>query len=129
MGNPLDKAKKYSLNRTEVTILFYVTAWFSGVTFDIHGNKCSIASAHEPTLRQLCEEEWESGFDKAHDCLTERGLFKTEKRDENVYIAGRRCAWAPKGNCMTIIEDIFSQEEQLYPVVGSRRTYAAPNLP
>ncbi len=110
-----DKAQTYGLGRNELVILFYVTAWFNGKSFPIHDRKTSIGSDFEPTLRQLCGDDWKPEFDQAHERLIKRGFFKSEDRDENVYIAGRRCRWAPTETCMQVIEHIFSDEEQLYP--------------
>lgn len=110
-----EKAKTYGLERPEIVILFYVTAWFNGKTVRVHDHPVSIASAYEPTLRQLCSDDWEPGFEKSHQRLIERGLFKSQDRDENIYIAGRRCRWSPTENCMQIIEHVFSDEERLYP--------------
>ncbi|MUW13269.1 hypothetical protein GJ633_00360 [Halorubrum sp. CBA1125] len=113
--DPFDKAQTYNLSRAEVIILFKVAAWFNGMTFEVHDHQCSISTDYEPTLRQLCGEHWEPGFDEAHDRLIQRELFKSENRGENVYIAGRRCRWAPTENCMQIIEHIFSDQEKIYP--------------
>ena len=112
---PAEKAKKYGLTYTETNILFWVTVWFNGTTWKIHGSKAYIGSAYEPTLRVLCFKNWEPDFDQAHEQLIERGLFKSERRDDNIHVAGRRCRWLPTENCMQIIEDIFSDDEQLYP--------------
>lgn len=113
--SPFEKAQTYGLKPPEVVILFYVTAWFNGKTVSVHGRPESIATAYEPSLRQLCSDEWKPHFDQAHERLIKRGLFKSQNRRENVYIAGRRCRWAPTENCMQIIEHIFSEEKQLYP--------------
>lgn len=112
---PFEKAQTYGLEPADVYILSHVTAWFNGKKYRIHDRPISIATEYEPTLRQLCGDDWKSSFDEAHERLIERGLFKSEKRDENVYVAGRRCRWAPTENCMQIIERIFSDQEQIYP--------------
>jgi len=98
-----------------VRILFKVGAWFNGKPFRVHDRLISIATDHEPTLRQLCGDTWEPEYDEAHERLIDRGFFKTEERGENVYIAGRRCRWVPTSNCMKVIEYIFDDQEQLYP--------------
>jgi len=110
-----EKAKTYGLQRNEVIPLFFVAAWFNGVARSVHDRPISIATEYEPTLRQLCGDDWEPSFDQAHERLIERGLFKSQTRDEDVYIAGRRCQWAPTQNCMQIIEHIFSDQDQIYP--------------
>ncbi len=112
---PPQRAKKYGLTLPEVEILFRVAAWFNGLVLENHGSRCSIATEYEPTLRQLCGDGWESNWEEAHGKLIDRGLFKTEKREEDIYIAGRRCHWVPTENCMRIIEDIFFDQEQIYP--------------
>jgi hypothetical protein len=117
MGNRsvFDKGKAYGLEPPEVRILFKVAAWFNGFRFTVHDRKRSIASAHEPPLRQLFDDRWDPQFDEAHERLIQRGLFKSQDRDENVYIAGRRCRYAPTQNCLKIIEQLFSDHEKLYP--------------
>lgn len=113
--SPFEKGQTYGLTPPEVRILFKVTAWFNGLTFKVHDRPYSIATEYEPTLRQLCGESWEPDWDDAHDRLTDRGLFKSEKRGENSYIAGRRCQWAPTQNCLQIIEQIYTDQEKIYP--------------
>ena len=113
--SPFEKAKTYGLKRPEVLILYYVTGWFNGMTVTVHDRTISIATTYEPTLRQLCSDDWEPSFDEAHERLIECGIFKSQSRGDNTYIAGRRCRWAPTQDCMQIIEDIFSEEEQLFP--------------
>ena len=113
--SPYQKAKTYGLERPDVIILFYVAAWFCGKQRTVHDSPLTIATAYEPTLRQLVGDDWEPHFDEAHDRLIERGLFKSKERDENTYIAGRRCRWAPTQDCLQVIEHIFSEEEKLYP--------------
>ena len=113
--SPLSKAKTYGIERPGVKILFYVAAWFNGKTVAVHGSRASIATDYEPPLRQLMGDDWEPHFDQGHERLIERGLFKSQSRGENTYIAGRRCRWAPTQDCLQVIEHIFSEEEQLYP--------------
>lgn len=112
---PVEKAQTYGLEPSDVGILYYATAWFNGKTVSVHDRPVSIADAFEPSLRQLLGDDWEPHFDQAHERLIKRGLFKTQSRDENVYIAGRRCQWAPTQDCMQIIEHIFSEVEKLHP--------------
>ena len=117
MGNqsPFEKAETYGLTQPEVIILYNVAGWFNGTKFDVHDQKYSIGTEYEPTLRQLTGDQWEPDWDEEHERLIQRGLFKSENRDENIYLAGRRCNWAPTENCMQIIEDIFADREELYP--------------
>ncbi|AUX08300.1 hypothetical protein AArcSl_0650 [Halalkaliarchaeum desulfuricum] len=112
---PFDKAKTYGITKPQARILFRVAAWFNGVSYTVHGQLRSIASGYEPTLRELCGENWEPDWSDEHQQLTERGFFKSAKRGENVYLAGRRCAWLPSQTCMEVIEHIFSNQDQIYP--------------
>lgn len=113
--SPFERGKTYGLTKPEVHILFKVAAWFNGLTFQIHDHPCSIATDHEPTVRQLCGDSWKADWDVAHNRLIDRGLFKSEERGENIYIAGRRCEWAPTQNALQVIEHIFDEEEKIYP--------------
>jgi len=117
MGNqsPYDRAKTYGLNQTEVRILYKITAWFNGFTLRIHDSPRTIATDYEPTLEELCGDLWESGWGDAQARLTDRGFFKDEDRGEDIYVAGRRCHWVPTKNCLKIIEQIFPNQEQVYP--------------
>lgn len=113
---PYEKAKNwYNLNTEHVQILYFVAAWFNGLTFEIHDRPVSIASEWEPTLRQLCNTEWGAEYDRAHEQMTKGKLFKSESEGQDVYIAGRRCNWIPTTTCMDVIEDLFSQMGQLHP--------------
>lgn len=105
------------LRRAHVRILHAVAGWFNGFRFDVHGGKRSVGTHHEPTLRQLClaGNRWGDGYEQVHHSMIDRGLFKSEGRDENVYIAGRRCEWLPTKLCMRIIEQVFKYEDGLYP--------------
>jgi hypothetical protein len=110
-----DKGKAYDLTVEEVIILSKVAAWFNGLTLQLHGDPVSIGNEYEPTLRQLCKDVWGDGYNAAHERLINRGLFKSADRGEDIYIAGRRCRWVPTEKCMEVIEDIFSETENLYP--------------
>ena len=57
------------------------------------------------------EPEWED----AHKQLIDRGFFKSESRDENVYIAGQRCRWSPTERFFEVVKHLFADWEQLYP--------------
>jgi len=130
MGNRsvFDKGKAYGLEPPEVRILFKVAAWFNGFRFTVHDRKRSIASAHEPPLRQLFDDRWDPQFDEAHERLIQRGLFKSQDRDENVYIAGRRCRYAPTQNCLKIIEQLLQRPREALPRLGRRRTHSSSNV-
>ncbi len=114
--SPFERAERIGLSRKEVHILYCVAAWFSGKIFEVESRR-SIATHHEPTLRQLCAaaDLWGDGYDQVLQGMIDRGLFKTESRNENIYIAGRRCDWLPTQNCMKIIESVFRYEDNLYP--------------
>lgn len=112
---PVEKAQTCGLTEDAVSILFYITGWFNGKAVTVHDKSVTIAIEHEPTLQQLIGDDWKPHYDEVHEHLTDRGLFKSEGREEDVYIAGRRCRWVPTQECMQIIEHIFSGEDLLYP--------------
>lgn len=112
---PVDRANRYGLKKPAVILLFYVTAWFNNKSIAVHDRTAMVATDYEPTLRQLCGDDWKPAFDDVHDHLIDRGLFKSADRDEDVYVAGQRCRWVPTEDCLQIIEYIFKDEEQLYP--------------
>lgn len=109
-------ADKYSLRETETQILFCVAAWFSGFAFEIQERPYHIGRDPEPTLRQLCEsnEMWGRQSERAHQAMIEGGLFKSPKRAESTYLAGRRCKWLPTDEGLTLIEDLFEDHEPIY---------------
>lgn len=41
------------------------------MTVTVHDRTISIATTYEPTLRQLCSDDWEPSFDEAHERLIE----------------------------------------------------------
>ncbi|MFC6952869.1 hypothetical protein [Halorubellus litoreus] len=110
-------ADKYSLGTTEKQILFSVTGWFNAYSVDIQGRTHHIGRDPEPTLRELCSsiELWSPQSERAHQAMIEAGLFKSPKRDEKVYIAGRRCKWLPTEDCLTVIENLFKNHDDVYP--------------
>lgn len=110
-----EKAEMFDLTREQVIILFYITAWFNLHTREIRGKEVSIASAKEPTLRQLCGDDWEPGFDAHHEQLVQRGLLREDTGDGNVYVGGNRCEWLPTRDGMTVIEELFKHRDDIYP--------------
>lgn len=113
--SPFDRGKQFGLYREQVVILFYVTAWFNSKTLTLNEQRVTIGSAYEPTVRQLCGDDWEPAFDQAHEDLISSGFLKSKERDEDLYIAGRRCRWLPTEKGMKVIDHIFKHEERLYP--------------
>lgn len=112
---PYEKAEFFNLNATQVKILYRVAAWFNRKPFEIHGEKVSIGSSYEPTLRQLCGDLWEPEWQQYHQELINRELFKSPDRNENIHVGGQRCDWLPTEDCLQVIESIFDEEESLYP--------------
>jgi len=110
-----DKAKTYNLTRGQVILLYRVAYWFNGHPLEFLNRHRSIGSAYEPTLRQLCGNVWEPEYDVEHEKLIERGFFKSDSRDEDIYVAGRPCRWLPTTKSMQVIQHIFSDETDLYP--------------
>jgi len=113
---PIEKAKKYGIDEPGVNLLLCVGGWFNGFTFEVENRNVSIGRAYEPSLRQLTVDQgvWFDQSPNAHEAMVRSGLFKSDERNEDCYIAGRRCDWLPTQNCLTIIEDIFSESEGLY---------------
>lgn len=112
---PLKRANRYSLEKPAVYILFHVAGWFNNMPVEVHDRTVRLATSYEPTLRQLLGDTWQPHYDNVHEQLIERELFKSKDRGEDVYIAGRRCRWAPTENAMQIIENIFHDDDRLYP--------------
>jgi len=112
---PWERAKRYGLEKPAVVILFYVTVWFNDHTRVIHDRPARISTDYEPTLRQLCGDDWQPGYDDVHERLIDRGLLKSDARDEDIRIAGRRCRWTPTDDAFEIIEYLFHDEEDIHP--------------
>lgn len=109
------KAQQFGLPREQVVILLRITQWFNRRVFEINGSKISIASAHEPTLRQLCGDEWDPSFNDHHEALIQRGLLKADSGGASIYIAGQRCKWLPTRDGMQVIEHLFCHLDDIYP--------------
>jgi hypothetical protein len=114
-SSALEKAKQFGLPREQVIILYHITAWFNQRVFEIRGRKVSIATAHEPPLRQLCGDDWDPSFDEHHEALIDRGLLKADTGGASIYVAGRRCRWLPTRDGMQVIEHLFSHRDDIYP--------------
>lgn len=111
----LEKAQAYGVSREQVIILYRVAYWFNGNPLEYQNQHVSIANFYEPTLRQLCGSSWESDFDSEHKELIERGFFKTDDNEKELYVAGRRCRWLPTDKSFQVIEHVFAEKEDLYP--------------
>lgn len=111
----LEKAEIFDLTYEQVIILFHIAAWFNGHPAEVRGNEVSIGSGLEPTLPQLCGNEWTRRFHEHHQQLVQRGLLREDTGDGSVYVAGNRCEWLPTRDGMQVIEHLFSHRDDVYP--------------
>lgn len=111
----IERASRFGLEKPAVQILYYVTAWFNDKPFEIHDRTVRLSTHYEPTLRQIMGDVWQPHHDSVHEDLIDRGLFKSAAREENIYIAGRRCRWAPTEDAFEIVEYALKDLDRLYP--------------
>lgn len=105
----VDRGKKFGLSQYEVYLLRHILAWLNYYRFEIDGEEKSIATSHEPKLRDLYAKEWTDRDEAAYVNLRTAGIIETR------WVAGRPCKWAPTEKFIDVVRHVFRNDEDVYP--------------
>lgn len=106
MSDLPQQAAFWGLEAEDLHVLYIVTGWFNGITFEINGEEYSIAADHEPSLAKLFQAvKWDyRDHEAAHDRLLRKELL------EEKYICRRKIDWMPTEKGRRAIRDCLQDQ-------------------
>jgi len=107
------RAQEYNMTEIDCQILSVIALWFNGYTFEFGDPQKCIARTEEPALQRLVDElwGWDSDYADRIDRLSANGFFQ----QTDPYLAGSKCQWKPTEQCLSMIEELFRDVEEIYP--------------